>query len=143
MSGFAQRARDWTGRAEVPSATFEAMGQRGIAAGLPQEFRGHELTELRLIFVRGPGAPPHRTGPWMNGGCGLMPLRQREQRPAYSSETETPSVKFDVAWGLASRNQHWKFQLSPTAAATAPLGCGIAARSTERVIVPVEPELWI
>ena len=48
-----------------------------------------------------------------------------------------PSVKFDVGpEGPVSRCQSWKFQVSPGAVATAPVGWGIAARSIPRVIEP-------
>ncbi len=57
--------------------------------------------------------------------------------------TETPSVRFDVMLGFASRYQAWKYQVSPGAAETNPVGVGSAPRSSGRLNVPVLPENWI
>ena len=55
-----------------------------------------------------------------------------------------PFVKFEVGpIGLESRNQAWKFQVSPGFVLTAPVGDGMAVRSAAREKPPVLPVFWI
>ena len=54
-----------------------------------------------------------------------------------------PSVKFDVGPPWLSRNQHWKFQVSPAATEWVPFGRGRAVRSTSMTSSPAGPLLPI
>ena len=55
--------------------------------------------------------------------------------------TETPSVVFEVAVPpTASRNQYWKFQVSPALRLAAD---GKPLNGTGKLICPVKPELWM
>ena len=77
-----------------------------------------------------PGATgaPRPARRWSSGASGPRSRGARAGPEAHWKVTATPSVRFDVTDGFASRYQAWKLQVSPAAATTNPVGLGRAFR---------------
>lgn len=63
-------------------------------------------------------------------------MSPQQVHPHHSNWTDSPSLQFEVLFGLESRNQHWKFQVSPAATDTEELSVGILVRSNRCSITP-------